>query len=521
MADLPIELWHLIFDHLQLVDLFSCAQVSKAVYLAVKAYRIREIAFTGRVYQWFHYTTPTIDHKYRLDYPLASILRRSSFNFDCLKRLKIGRFSSIDLNEINKFTRLEELDIDLKNYKNKKSRTVSLANLKVIYVFMSEHLPYLELDTPSLAKVCTFSLEMLEFVYPESVRCIHTFFHSGKLSTFRNLEYLTLTDSYNLLDYSPSYASQNFKEFSLIVLKKLKEIHFYYNVSDYRKNNLSNFKEITANFLALGLPSLKMFWLDVQVTDMSVLAEYELIENARSRVAFQLQHYEMLKEKDHFFWWYDFNGSMKKLSIAGFNPRSEEFTSRFLSRYSFRLIMVTGRVEERELLLELIARSPDLFYLEFENSGLDQSFFDRMVVTVRLKGIPLGVLEVNDTANESMNFHFLLGLPDLMFLQVSQRLPKELVSTLLQMPQMHYLAFCSGEYRIERLSSSRFHLNEEPLSLQELLLKLFEMKSDSTAPEGAVPEESPEPSVGPKMKSEVKSKMKSKLKSNATACELM
>ena len=70
MAELPIELWHLIFDRLELPDLSSCAQVCKSVYLVVKAYRIREIAFTGRVHEWFHYTTIT-NHKHRVDFMKA------------------------------------------------------------------------------------------------------------------------------------------------------------------------------------------------------------------------------------------------------------------------------------------------------------------------------------------------------------------------------------------------------------------------------------------------------------------
>ena len=121
---------------------------------------------------------------------------------------------------INKFTRLEELDIDLKNYKKEQNRILSLPNLKVLYLFIPDHLSNVKLDTPRLAKVCTFDLKKLEFVYPESVRCIHTFSHSGKLSMFRNLEYLTFTDCYNLLDHLSSYDSRKFKHFSITNLKK-------------------------------------------------------------------------------------------------------------------------------------------------------------------------------------------------------------------------------------------------------------------------------------------------------------
>ena len=317
MVDLPIELWHLIFDHLQLVDLSACAQVSKAVYLVVKSYRIREIAFTRRVHRWFHYTTPTIDHKHRVDFTMASSLERSSFNFDHLKRLKIGRSSAInDLEEINKFTRLEELDIDLKNYKNEKNGTLSLANLKVLYLFVPDDFSYVELDTPRLAKVYTFRLKKLEFVYPESVQCIHTFSHSGKLSMFRNLEYLTFTDCYNLLDHLSSYDSRKFKHFSITNLKKLKEIDFYYLYPEYREKNMSVFKKFIAN-LALGRPELKVFWFHVQMTDSNLLTEYEhMFDNFRSNITFQLKHPEKLKEV--FSLCYLFNELMSVLSEAGF-----------------------------------------------------------------------------------------------------------------------------------------------------------------------------------------------------------
>ena len=191
MADLPVEIWHTILDRLELIDLSSCALVSKALYCAVKSYRVREIAFTRRVYKWFHQDFSI--YRYRVDCSMASLLIRSSFNLERLKRLQIGRSSIIDsLNEINKFAHLEELDIDLAYYKNEKSRTLSIANLKMFRLCMSNHLSYLELDTPSLAEVCTFSLEKLDFLFPDSIRCIRTLHHSEKLSMFPESRVLAL-----------------------------------------------------------------------------------------------------------------------------------------------------------------------------------------------------------------------------------------------------------------------------------------------------------------------------------------
>ena len=476
MDNLPIELWHLIFDHLQLTDLSSCAQVCKAVYLTVKEYRIREIAFNRRVYLWFHFATPTIGHKHRVNFWYTSILQRSSFNFDYLKRLKIGRYSSIDLNEINRFVYLEELDIDLANYENEKSRTLSLANLKVLYLFMSEHLSYLKLDTPQLAKVCTFSLKKLEFVYPESIRCIHTFYHSGKLSMFRNLEYLTLTDYYNLLGF---YNPNKSQEFSVTDLKNLKEIDFYYRPK-YRKRNMDVFKRIAANLLALRRPDLKVFWFHVQMTDSNLPIEFErTYQTDGSLLAFQLKYHERLKKKDHFFWSYEFNGSMKKLSRAGFNPRSEGFVRNILPRYSFKNISVTGQVEEQEFLLELIARSSDLFVLYFGYTNLDQSFFDRMADTIRLNAIPLQQLKV-ETSGESLDFDFVSRLRDLEWFEINQELSIALIAKFFIHPSLIEIE-CSSDgviEKIERLSTNQFLLDEETLSLQELLER-FSVEFDS------------------------------------------
>lgn len=223
MEALPIELCHLIFDHLQLVDLSTCARISRTFRVAVREYRIRELAFDRRTKtEWFHSRSST--HQHRVDFAGARMLSSSPFNFDYLKRLKIGSRSSIpSLNEINQFVHLEELDIDLRNYVNEESRTLSLANLRLLYLFVPDDIPFLELDTPNLQTLCTVALQALDFNYPESIRCLHTFSHDGKLTLFRNLESLLFTDYYN------QFERVNFIEFNTEKLAKLKEVEFFYN----------------------------------------------------------------------------------------------------------------------------------------------------------------------------------------------------------------------------------------------------------------------------------------------------
>ena len=481
MAELPIELWRSIFEHLEdLVDLYSCAQVCKVLYFEVKKYRVRGIAFTRRVYEWFHYATPISNHQHRVDFTMASLLKGSFFNLDYLKSLKIGRSSVIELNVINKFTHLEELDIDLMNYVNKKrNKRLSLAKLKVLYLFKSRE-SFVMLDTPQLAKVCTFSLQSVVFIYPESIRCLHTFCDYCKLSTFSNLEQLIFTDYYNQLGSLESYGSRTFKQTGIRTLKKLKEIDFYYDSLrfQYRVNNMKKFKPAIAYLLGMGLSDLKVFWHNVHVTGRNQLVNYGRMMEP-SLVAFQMQHYEQLKEKLHFFWSYEFNKSMRMLTKAGFDLRSEEFTTKFLAKYSFRRIDVTSQVNESKLLLELIARSSDLFALNFANSGLDQSFFDQMANAIHVNAIPLRQLRLMGSSKKSLNFDFVSTLRHLDSFETDRRLLVEFILKLLGLPSLTYIGFASGEFEIERLSTNLFRLNEWSLTLGVLVKSLKISKKGS------------------------------------------
>ena len=468
MADLLIELWHSIFDRLTLVDLASCAQACRRFYFTVKQYRIKELAFCVRVHLLFQNAPSFAYHKHQVDFTKSSILKRSSFNFDHLKRLKIGRSSPIDLTAINQLFQLEELDIDLEIYKNQENWTLSLANLKVLYVLMSDRITYqeLKLNTPALTKVCTNSLKNLEFIYPESVQCIQTFHHGGKLSLFSNLDRLIFTDHWSSFWAYSTYES--FEESSLASLMGLKEIHFYYHGFSFAKN-LSNLKRTIQKILDLMRPGLKLFWMNVRVINSDLLTEYEnMIENVGSRVAFQLKHYENL-DKAEFFWSYDFNESMNLLLKAGFNPKNKNFQSKFLAQYSsLKRIKINGPIKERDLLIELITRSQNLSSLWFSKSDLGQSFFDKISEIIRLKGIPLQVLRFNRSPNDLLNFEFVFKFPDLVLFEIDQKLSTEFVSRLFdRLPMLTEIDFLSNQ--IERMSTNRFCLNKQSLSLAELL----------------------------------------------------
>ena len=435
MTDLLVELWHLIFKRLELVDLSACAQVNKRFNLMVKDFRIKEIAFIrGTDYKWFH--DAFLPYEHQVEYSKASVLKRSSFNFEHLKKLKIGRWSSIDLNDINKFTQLEILDIDLKNYQNKKSLTLCLPNLRTLFVFVPPAVPYLELNTPRLWEVRTFHLEKLEFVHPESIQIISTFSHGGHLFVvFPNLEYLSFTDLLGLLDFQKSFEFEIFKEFSTTTIgKSLKKIDFFYSFNGYLERNLDIFRRIVQKVLDMQRPEMKVVWQGVQVTDANQLTEQQNMINAKNWSAFLLKRYEESKVNYH-LGRLEFNQAMGALQEAGFDPKSKEFTSELSEQLPIRELKVYGQVNEPQLLVEFIVRSPDLGILRFKNSALNPSFFRCLLEIIEMNHIPLVLFE-ND-------------LP----------LPFELVTKLLQLPKLETILFSVDRSRIERVSPGRFSMD--------------------------------------------------------------
>ena len=446
MTDLLVELWHLIFKRLELVDLSACAQVSKQFNLMVKDYRIKEIAFIrGTNYRWFHYVFLPYDHE--VDYSKASVLKRSSFNFDHLKKLKIGRWSSFDLSDINKFTQLEMLDIDLKNYQNKESLTLCLPNLSTLFVFVPPAVPYLELDTPRLLEVRTFHLEKLEFVHPKSVQEIRTFSHGGNLFVlFPNLRLLTFTDLLGLLDFREYYKFETLKEFSATTIrKKLKGIYFFFGFNECRARNLDICRRIIRKVLDMQWPELKVFWQGVQITDVNQLTEQHVYPKQWS--AFLLKRCEesepnYLPSREVIM--LEFNATINTLEAAGFDLKSKEFASELSEKILIKELIAHGRVNEPKLLVEFILRSPTLGILRFKNSGLDASFFRYLLEIIETNHIPLFLFEID------------------------QLLPLELVTKLLGLPQLEAILFSVDRSKIERISPNRFRMDGNSFDLAGL-----------------------------------------------------
>ena len=91
-------------------------------------------------------------------------------------------------------------------------------------------------------------------------------------------------------------------------------------------------------------------------------------------------------------------------------------------------------VANPELLMELIARSPNLVSLQFSgDTGFGQTFFDRMAETVQLHRIPLAELEI---FNCPLDFDFVLKLRGLEQLETSLKLPTELILKLVELPYL-------------------------------------------------------------------------------------
>ena len=201
---------------------------------------------------------------------------------------------------------------------------------------------------------------------------------------------------------------------------------------------------------------------------------------------FQLLHYEQLKDKVEFFWNYEFWG-LTGMYIFRSNTKRDEFFSKFFVKFCPRKIkigkvysweLIRGGTSTEELLLKFIASSSSLLILEFEDSELGQSFFDRMPEIVcqnRIPRTPLRYLHLNGS-NGVYNLEFVCRLRDLELFETDHQLSIELIEKLIRLPRLIELQFQFGltrfdlsSKRIERTLNGGFRLNGKSLNQQQLL----------------------------------------------------
>ena len=373
MEELPLELYLTIFNFLNLRELMTMRLVCKKFESIVREFRIRELSpywsFYSRLDNYWFSSEKLRDENMIFRFPTC-LFSKSPFNVQFLKRLRIESLENaknvIDLKKISQFQHLECLEIgfDLENHK---SFSLSLSDLKALYIINYQQKEQLEIVAPKLRalklKVATVNLYLqniswdkyiaiylsqLTFRQPESVRFLSidneflsrsddVLSHEPYLNQFKNVECMEIVfrqDYEAKINIDPSGTKD--KVFKLEQMPRkfpnLKQIHCNARYCYVKK---TIFAKVIAQLRAFKRPGLKVYSMDIELSDDPTLIEdFERYREAsithaiyvlnaglklpifyskwvydglNGKLILQLNHYSKLNDKAKTTEWIDYN----------------------------------------------------------------------------------------------------------------------------------------------------------------------------------------------------------------------
>ena len=449
MNRLLIELYPLIFQYLDIHQLFSCKLVNKKFNQAVRDFKVKELSFSTYRGCWSFNSRPISNQAY-LDASKISILKNPIDNFSHLRCLLLPANNvDIHLNDINKFSRLELLLIDLYRYEDDVHKTIALPKLKVLHIYPSKSTE-IELDTPMLHSLrCHCSkIDMMNYVryqaklkfkYPQELKRlimetpVPLFEHFEDLSIFTNLSLLQTDCS---TGYDQTIAS----------LPGLKEIRLQKDW--FIGHNLDDLKDLLKQRLVQRRLELKIYL-------MGILLDHDVVDQftqEKDRLTLKVRHYEKLA-KNLAVTSIDYNRLIELIRAKFSTPRLPgDFTEKFSK---IQEITVTAKIENESGLIELIKNCQCLNELQLKNSNLGQNFYEQLPSVCSIN-----YLTILEDGNAGLNFDFIGRMYFLRKFTTDQELSLSTITKLRPLPYFYQLEFKFGreKYFIQQLRRGKYDL---------------------------------------------------------------
>lgn len=427
MDDLPLEVYQLIFDYLDIGDLFELRCVSTKFKYIVSEFRARELVFltrdeldlfkynnyglnTDRKFNWFYINKP-VDHKHLMNGSKLFVLSHPLFNVQYLRRLKIYTFEShvhkITSTDINRLAYLEVLEINLNSidFSNHDKVTLRLPNLSVLYLSRPPSACTVEIDTPNLKALSYSPADSIRFTHPSSIEHLRLYsYESDSIASFENLNCLELC-RYNKLSEDLSTFNRN-----------LNEIKLHFNNSSYggRLEPVTNFVQ-NQDHLKLYYAGVRLLHFDEFKCFQKI---YKVYRNSPSELlSLYIDNYA--SADCNLFWIVDVDYS---LLVGRISKIEDDFFDKF---NNIRTIRVTKQVSDADHLMKFISRCYNLMNLMLENASLGQHFFDELPSISSLDR-----LEIGGKQQVELNFEFIMKMFNLKEFRTDQQLPVRLISDL-------------------------------------------------------------------------------------------
>lgn len=372
--DLPQTLLGAIFEQLTLADrvrLRSVCKLWNEQLSKVKSKRLSVDPFLYYKERWYHSNRPCRESE--LCDPNLFVAEFQKSAFSELKYLKLNyrlieshnKLKDFDLNQLNAFTELLQLDID---YYQTGDLNLHLPNLQIFALRWSKSCK-LVLDTPKLNALRynePTECDLLSVVHPESVRTLDSAMVGAKLTRFPNLE------SLRYMHYDP----RSIDGATLLNLQQLKAVHYDFRITHFAPGSFEQMKRELQQFMRerrnLGRTDLKVYFVGLQLIadDLSDI-DFGLETGRKGSILpierLYMRHYDRIQDEMRFVWSVNYNRLFGATEVL-----PDDYFSRF-----FNLSRVSAACPLNEQhLLEFLRKVYRLEWFKLYDSDLSQAFFD-------------------------------------------------------------------------------------------------------------------------------------------------
>lgn len=425
LDQLPIEVYQMIFEYLDLIEISNCRLVSKKLNEFVKTFRVRELSFYDsdwdRRHFWFYDGNPIYPCN-SLSGSKVSILNSTSIDLQYLKRLRFGIVEDeFDLEVVNKFENLVHLELDFEYNAGGWSEESEIKKLKLNslkHLFLHFESPiFIKFDTP---KLDSFVLdykgdevdqltETIQFATPCNVKELYTF---GLLlnelpKDFGGLKHLQCD---RLMDLDLDYILKTFPDLEVLEILLDKE-RFEEDYNDALAQILREKARLR--------PSLKVCFEGFLLSDSKVIESYA----KKSQLTLMIKHYSSLVDTNNLLE-LDYN------ELMSFTKNG--YPIGFLDLQPFTRIcsvFVNDMIDDSNCLLNFLLNCINLCHLQLTNCSLGIEFFDQLPSFTSL--LQLEIYAEDRVLQLDFN-RFLFKITNLVQLKTDQNMKADLLRDLLQ-----------------------------------------------------------------------------------------
>lgn len=499
LDQLPIELQHVIFGYLDLVEVATCRLVSKKLNEIVKAFRVRELLLYSSVWyrrsSWFHDSKP-LYHYNTVSNRQVSILSCSSIDLQYLQRLSlfdIVESDAFSLEVVNRFENLVQLELsfEAKDWSiGSECKRLKLHQLEMVFIYFKFRMPNpIEFDTPKLELLAleyqpgadeiadeadepVQPADSIRFTRPQTVKELITFelFPDELPRNFVGVEHFQCDA---LVELELGHILNTFPGLKVLDIRLEK--------GEFEEDCNAALVRILEQRAQLR-PELKIWFQGYELRDSRAISSYRF--DKESELALLIKYHSSLPDSGRFPVEVNYNELMSLMPAGRYPPGFLE-----LQPFANTAIVSTNtKIDDPSALLSFLLNCVNLWSLQLKNCTLDMRFFEKLPEFTSLMQLEIKA----DALDLQLDFNrFLFRITNLVDFKTDQNLEIDQLRDLVQRLKFLYsLDFWMNNkaYSVDRLENELYLLGSydqdgipkfsEKIPFDELIVQLVRMVND-------------------------------------------